>query len=67
MSCICLHSVVRLAAEVLGAEADEEVDGWRGQKRTKVCLEPASDKPITLQLCLAEVGNSHLSKSLKSM
>lgn len=67
VSHIRLHSLVRMAAEVLGGKAEEEVGGWRGQKRTNLCPEPVADKAITLQLCLAEVGNSHLSKGLKSI
>lgn len=56
-----------MAAEVLGGKAEEEIVGWRGQKWTNPFLEPAADKGIILQFGLAEVGNSHLSKSLKSM
>lgn len=66
ISRICLHNLVRLAAEVLGAKAEQKVGRRRGQKRTK-CLEPAADKGLILQLCLVEAGNSHLSKSLESM
>lgn len=64
---ICLHSLVRMAAEVHGAQAEQEIVGWRGQKGTNPFLEPAADKGVILQLGLAEVGNSHLSKSLESM
>lgn len=64
---IYLHSLVRMAAEVPGAQAEQEAGGWRGQKRMNHCLEPLADKGVALQLCLAEVGNFHLSKGLKSM
>lgn len=67
MSHICLHSLVRVAAEVPGAKAEEEVPGWRGQKWTKICLEQASDKGCVLQLGVAQLGNSHFSESLKGV
>ena len=61
-----LHNGERGAAKVSGAEAEQEVCGWRGQEWREVHQEPPANKIYILQLCSAEVGHCHLSKSLKN-
>lgn len=62
---LCLHSLVSLAAEVIGAEAEQEVGGWRGQKWKNVCMEHLSDKGVVLHFSLSEIGQSHFWQSLQ--
>lgn len=64
---VCLHSLVRLAAEVLGAEAEQEVGGRRGQKRTNLDMEHLADKGVVLHLSLSEIGQCHFCQSLQSI
>lgn len=42
-----LHNLVRYAAEVVGAQAGEEVCCGRGQEEAQPILEPAGDGILT--------------------
>ncbi len=59
--------MVGFAAEVLGAEAGQEVPGCCRQEWTQPFLEPVGNEADICQLSSAEVIDFHLSDSIENM
>lgn len=62
-----LHDLVSFAAEVLGAEAGQEVPGCCRQECSQPSLEPIGNETDICQLRSAEVIDFHLSDGIENM